>query len=83
MVSEEEEEEEEKSQKGGPGFNPDWDKFYADQQKGQGEGEEDALLEEEEIIEEEVDPALIAQIEDISTLGLVRVQFGEGFYPPE
>ena len=37
---------------------------------------------EEELIEEETNPALIAQITDVSTLGLMTVLFGEGFYPP-
>ena len=64
MVLPEEEQDEEddgKSQKSGiPGFNPDWDKFYADQNKGQGEGENGDMLGEAEIIEEKVDPALIA-----------------------
>ena len=39
---------------------PDWDKFYADQRKGLDGLEDDATLEEEIIIEEEVNPALIA-----------------------
>jgi hypothetical protein len=57
---EEEEEEEEVIQQGGFDFVPDWDKFYADQMRGEN-GEDGDLLEDEEIIiEEPVNPALIA-----------------------
>jgi hypothetical protein len=85
---EQEEEEDEKTKntnqgQGGFGFVPDWDKFYADQNKGKGGTVEEEIVQEEVKVEKVFDPALIAQIQDITTLGLVTIQFGDGFYPPK
>ena len=40
------------------------------------------MLLDEEIVEEKVNPALIAMIQDVSTLGLMTVTLGKGFFPP-
>ena len=59
-IVEPEEEEEEQEIRQGPDFVPDWDKFYKDQNKGKdGEGDQEENI-EEIIIEEPVNPALIA-----------------------